>query len=183
MSPRQPTLPAIEEVRQANALFLEFLRSRPGLATDYFGLSPVVVAALRSATREQIERAAAFPRALFRVAVPLEAADAAFDTGELKRAPDRCVLQISLLQTAWTLCRTSGYCARLLLGLDDRSIDRFRHAELRDVLRLSLGTDVLHAAFDELDWIWQELLTEQRPDKRQRLLLLGLQPELSLGPA
>ena len=105
------------------------------------------------------------------------------DGRELASAPDRRVLQISLLQSAWTLCRTSGYSARLLLRLDDAAIVRFRQAELRDVLLMSVANDLLQAAFDDFDWIWQELLSESRPECRRRLLLLGLQPDLALVPA
>jgi hypothetical protein len=183
MSSMQPTFQAIEEVRQANRLFLEFLRSRPALATEHFHLSRAVADALLAASQIEIDRAASFPRALFRLQLPRMAPGAVLDAHELAAAPDRRVLQIALLQSAWTLCRTSGYSARLLLRLDDDAIARFRHAELRDVLLMSLANDVLHAAFDELDWIWRELLTETRPELRRRLLLLGLQPDLSLVPA
>jgi hypothetical protein len=180
MSRQALTLPALEEVRQANRLFLDFLRQRPRDATEYFGLSPAVNAALAAATPEQIERAAAFPRALFRLDLPLDVPGAVLDAQELAAAPDRRVLQISILQGAWTLCRTSGYSARLLLRLDDEAVDSLRHAELREVVLLALGNDILHAAFDEFDWIWKELLTETRPEQRRRLLLLGLQPDLVL---
>jgi hypothetical protein len=181
MSPAHPTLPALDEIRQANRLFLDFLSSRPRVAIDHFSLSPAVTDALATASAEQIDRAAEFPRALFRLTLPPEVPGAVLDARELAAAPDRRVLQISILQSAWVLCRTSGYSARLLLRFDDPAIDRLRHAELRDILLMSLGNDILHAAFDELDWVWKELLTEARPEQRRRLLLLGLQPELALG--
>jgi hypothetical protein len=51
---------------------------------------------------------------------------------------------------------------------------------MRDILQMSMSEHALRVAFDELDWIWNQLLTESRPECRQRLLLLGLQPDLSL---
>jgi hypothetical protein len=183
MSPAKPSFWALEELRQANCLFLDFLRSRPALASQCFGLSQAVTEALLAASKAQVERAAGFPRALFRLSLPPEVPGQVLDGRELASAPDRRVLQISLLQSAWTLCRTSGYSARLLLRLDDAAIVRFRQAELRDVLLMSVANDLLQAAFDDFDWIWQELLSESRPECRRRLLLLGLQPDLALVPA
>jgi hypothetical protein len=183
MSHTHQDLPAIEEVRQANRLFLDFLRLRPQVAVAHFGLSPAAAASLAGASPQQIDRAADFPRALFRLRLPPVAPDAELDAQRLAAAPDRRVLQITLLQSAWTLSRTSPYSARLLLRLDEASILRLRGAELRDILLMSLANDVLHAEFDHLDGIWQQLLNESRPELRRRLLLIGLQPELSAQPA
>jgi hypothetical protein len=183
MSTAMTPLPGMEELRQANRLFLDFLRSRPGLATGHFGLSQSVTQTLLAASPDQIDRAARFPRALFRFRLPQDEPGAVLDAAELMAAPDRRVLQISLLQSAWTLSRSSGYSARLLLRLDDADIIRFRRAELRDILLMSLANDLLLAAFDDPDWIWNDLLSETRPEQLRRLLLLGLQPDLSLIPA
>jgi hypothetical protein len=181
MSSLRPALPAVDEIRQANSLFLNFLRTRPGLATGHFGLSSRVSELLRRAEPEQVERAADFPRSLFRLTVPEPERVAPLNPRLVVHDDGRLVLQTALFQSAWNISRYSGYAARMLLRLDDRDVDRFRHAEMKDILQMSLSDHVLRAAFDDLDWIWKQLLTESRPECRQRLLLLGLQPDLSLG--
>jgi hypothetical protein len=93
------------------------------------------------------------------------------------------ILQLALLLNAWSLTRASDYSARLLLRLDDASIGQFREAEMADILELSRGAQVVRAAYEDLGWIWQELIVEARPERRQRLLLLGLQPDFSLPVA
>lgn len=183
MSSPQPSGLALEEIRQANQLFLEFLRVRPGIATAHFGLSPAASELLGRATPAQLGRAADFPRALFRLCLPDPATVRAAAPIDLDRGSGRCVLQVALLQAAWNLCRTSGYSARLLLRLPDEDIRRLRGAELREILQLAHGNQVLRAAFDELDWIWRQLLTESRPEQRRRLLLIGLQPDPAPRPA
>jgi hypothetical protein len=52
-----------------------------------------------------------------------------------------------------------------------------------EIVSMSLVRNVVGVVFDDLDWIWQELLTEARPEYRRRLLLLGFQPDSLLGPA
>lgn len=181
MSPSRPSLPALDEIRQANALFLHFLRSRPVLATGHFGLSQRVADLLCGARPGQIDQAADFPRALFRLQVPEEMPAASQHALMLADDGGRHVLQATLFLSAWNITRMSGYAARMLLRLDDADIDRFRHAEMRSILQMSMGDHVLFAAFDDLEWIWQQLLTESRPECRQQLTLLGLQPGLALA--
>jgi len=181
MSPTRPALPAVDEVRQANSLFLHFLRARPGLAGRYFGLSPRVTELLRQADPLDIDRAAEFPRALFRLRLPQARPGADANPLAIVSDDGRHVLQAALFQSAWNISRISGYSARMLLRLDDDEVDRFRHAEMKDILQMSLSENVLRVAFDELEWIWKPLLTETRPECRQQLLLIGLQPGPSLG--
>jgi hypothetical protein len=183
MSSATPSILALEEIRQANQLFLDFLRARPGVATDHFGLPPAASELLCRATPEQLGRAADFPRALFRLCLPPTAPVAVVDPLDLGPGSGRRVLQVALLLSASNLCRTSGYSARLLLRLNDDDIRRLREAELREILLLSHGDGILRAAYDELDWIWQRLLTESRPEQRRRLLLIGLQPDPTLRHA
>ena len=180
MSNQRPALPAADEIRQANSLFLHFLRSRPALAVGQFGLSPRVTEILKQADLEHIDQAADFPRALFRIRVPAEcsAQDA---QPVIEKDGSRQILQATLFLSAWSICRMSGYAARMLLRLDDDEVHRLRHAQMKDILQMSLNDNVMHAAFDDLDWIWNQLLTESRPECRQQLVLLGLQPGLSLG--
>lgn len=178
MSPSEPPLAAIEDIRELNRLFLAFLRRESRLATDRFGLSPLAARLLTQASPDQINRAASFPRALFRLRLPASSASGVMDP--VTRNPDERVLELVLLHSARNLSRMSGYAARLLLRLDDATVDRLRRSEVNEIVAMSMATNVVAAAFDDLDWIWQQLLTEVRPEYRRRLLLLGFQPEFSL---
>jgi hypothetical protein len=178
----EPPLPALDEVRELNRLFLGFLRERPAAAIERFGLSPRAADLLARATPDQIHRAASFPRALFRFRLPEPASDGAGESLSLTGSGER-VLELVLLHSARNLSRTSGYAARLLLWLDDDAVDRLRAAAVGEIVSMSLVRNVVGVVFDDLDWIWQELLTEARPEYRRRLLLLGFQPDSLLGPA
>ena len=149
------------------------------------GLSPEIIDALRHATPQQIERAAAFPRALFRLDFPkpgdvgrtAESGSAAVERSESGSRAQ--VLRLVLLHSARNLSRISGYWARLLLCLDDEAVSRLRSAGVDEIVSLSLSGDLLGAAFGAADWIWRELLTEARPEYRRRLLLIGFQPDVA----
>ena len=104
------------------------------------------------------------------------------DPAAHSRSSGERVLQLVLLHSARNLCRMSGYSARLLLRLKDDDVNRLRTAGVDEIVAMSHADDVVHAAFDNLDWIWQELLTEARPEYRRRLLLIGFQPEFLLRP-
>jgi hypothetical protein len=93
------------------------------------------------------------------------------------------VLKLILLNAARNFSRTSGYSARLLLRLSDDEVLRFRAAEVDQIVAWSRHEGLVSAAFDDLGWLWRELLTEDRPEFRRRLLLIGLQPDLSVSPA
>ncbi|HUF73377.1 MAG TPA: hypothetical protein VMR74_10810 [Gammaproteobacteria bacterium] len=183
MSTTEPSLPAIDEVRELNRLFLAFLRERPGAAAERYGLSPLATELITYATPDQIRRAASFPRALFRIHLPTPSAGSVMDPLTLARGSGERVLELVLLHSARNLSRISGYAARLLLRLDDNAVNRLRTAEVDEIISMSLADNVVHAAFDDLAWIWRELLHEARPEYRRRLLLIGFQPDLSLQPA
>jgi hypothetical protein len=177
MSQSTAPLTAIDEVRQANRLFLGFLRSRPALAAQHFGLSPQAASLLGRVREQQLELAAGFPRALFRLSLPRDLPDAVHDPVGQTRDPDLRALLLTLLLTARNLSLTSGYSARLLLRLSDEEVDRLRHSELGELLSISLGPSVLHSAFDDLESIFRQILAEPTPERRRRLVLLGLQPD------
>ena len=183
MSRSNPPIPALDEIRQLNRLFLGFLRERPTVATDRFGLSSRAAGLLTNASPRQIDRAACFPRALFRLCLPPAATSAVMDPLALAHGSGERVLELVLLHSARNLSRMSGYAARLLLRLSDGDVIRLRAAEVDEIVAMSLVEHVVHAAFDQLDWIWQELLTEARPEYRRRLVLIGLQPDFLLRPA
>lgn len=179
MSHQELPVHGIDEVRQSNRLFLGYLRSRPDIATSHFGLPAAATELLRRAAPEQVELAANFPRALFRVRLPASGPSAVMDSLSLMHESGLRILQLALLLNTWNLARSSDYSARLLLRLDDTSIRRLREVEMGNILELSRGADVVRAAYDDLGWIWQEIIVEARPERRQRLLLLGLQPDVS----
>jgi hypothetical protein len=181
MSPSEPTIPAVDEVRELNRLFLAFLHERPDAASERFGLSPLAAGLLQQATPVQMKRAAGFPRALFRFLLP--APPPAGIMTALPRSSGERVLELVLLHGARNLSRMSGYAARLLLRLDGDAVNRLRGADVGELIAMSRADQVVMAAFDGLDWIWRELLTEARPEYRRRLLLIGFQPEFSLRPA
>ena len=172
----------VDEVRQANRLFLGYLRSRPDVAIEHFGLPAAATDLLRQVTADQLHEAAAFPRALFRLNLPAPE-DRVMDALSLGHESGLQILQLALLLSAWSLARTSGYSARLLLRLDDASVERFRESEMAGMLEMSRATNVVRAAYEDFGWIWRELIAEVRPERRQRLWLLGLQPDLGLRVA
>ena len=176
--PERP-LPAVDEIRQLNRLFLDLLRAEP-LAAVRFGLSARALRHLRQATDDQVERAAALPRALFRLRLPAAGCCQALVPSELAAGTGPQAFQLTLMLYAWNLSRQSGYAARLLLGLSDRDIRRLRTTAISELLGMAVADDVVGIAFDEFDWIWPELLTETRPERWRQLLLLGFQPAQAL---
>lgn len=188
MSYPRPALEAVDEVRQLNRVFLAFLRERPRIAVDRFGLTAAATELLARATVDEIDRAADFPRALFGFRLPAAdeltaVADDPADVGNsgLVETMERRVLQLALLHSAWNLSRWSGYSARLLLRLADEDVVRLRAAEMSEIIAFSRVDHVVHVAFDRLDRIWRELLTQPRPEQRRRLWLIGLQPGTTVG--
>jgi hypothetical protein len=181
MSLSEPQIPAVDEVRELNRLFLAFLHERPDAASERFGLSPLAAGLLQQATPDEMMRAASFPRALFRFLLPAPTPGGAMSA--LPHNSGERVLELVLLHGARNLSRMSGYAARSLLWLDDDAVIRLRGVEVGELIAMSRAEQVVMAAFDGLDWIWRELLTEARPEYRRRLLLLGFQPEFSLHTA
>jgi hypothetical protein len=178
----EPPISALDEVRQLNRLFLGFLRERAAVAAENYGLPIPAQALLEQASSAQIDAAASFPRALFRLCLPAKAGGAVHDPAVSERDAGEQVLRLVLLNAARNFSRMSGYSARLLLRLTDDEVIRLRTAEVDEVVAMSRAAGVVRAAFDDLGWLWRELLTEDRPEYRRRLLLLGLQPDFSIQP-
>jgi hypothetical protein len=182
MSRPDTPISALEEVRQLNQFFLEFLRERLAHSED-FGLPAVAAELLVRATAEQIGHAAGFPRALFRLCLPPRIPSAAIEPLALAQGARGQVLKLVLLNAARNFSRMSGYTARLLLRLSDEDVLRLRAAEVDEIVAWSRSDGLVRAAFDDLGWLWRELLTEDRPEYRRRLLLIGLQPDLTIESA
>jgi hypothetical protein len=132
---------------------------------------------LRRASSEWLASVAEFPRALF----DLRLDDRPPQVRDPLRSRDdaaRHALSLTILLCAWTLSRQSVYQARLLLALEPRTIQRLRAMQLSDLQQFAHGRDLVHCAFTGRDWLWSELLTDPRPEMRQQLALIALQPGL-----
>jgi hypothetical protein len=178
MSSAEPSIPALDETRQLNRVFLDYLRAEPEISREHLGLSDYAAEVLQHASPAEIERAADFPRALFRLRIPAASDDVDPDPLGLVRGTTRWALHLTLLHIARHLSRLSGYSARLLLRLEQFEVRHLRTASVGDVLTMSLANDLVRAEFGERDWIWRELLTETRPELRRQLILIGFQPDL-----
>jgi ABC-2 type transport system ATP-binding protein len=86
-----------------------------------------------------------------------------------------------------TLVNQAGYYGVPLRIARERAEKYLRELHLWDkrdeIVSWSRSDGLVRAAFDELGWLWRELLTEDRPEYRRRLLLIGLQPDLTIEPA
>lgn len=183
MSPSRPRLDQLEQLRELNRLFLEFLQTAARERVDCLGLPETARPALLAASGTQLELAAAFPRALFRLSIDeaLPAAPPWNPAVDAVRAPleaARHALRLTILLCAWTLCRQSIYHARLLLGLESRAMQRLRALQLKDLQDLVHAPGAVLCAFADRPRLWSELLTETRPEARQQLALIALQPGL-----
>jgi len=179
--PPSPPADTLDEVRQLNAMFLTFLRESSSSELERFGLNAHAIQLIRGAGQTELERAAGFPRALFRLHLPAPSSAALEGQPSLDRESRARVLALVLLQSARSLSRSSGYWGRLLLRLRDHEVDRLRAAEVDEIVALSRRAGVVRAASGSNDWIWPELLTEERPEVRRRLLLIGFQPDLAIA--
>jgi hypothetical protein len=50
--------------------------------------------------------------------------------------------------------------------------------QLSELQQVAHGRELVHCAFAGRDWLWSELLTDPRPEMRQQLALIALQPGL-----
>lgn len=176
MSPTEPPNEAVAEIRQLNRLFLDFLRDQGPGSVERFGLSARAAEILSRADQQQIERAAGFPRALFGLGLAPVSAAAVPDLAATSNREQ--VVALVLLHSARNLARMSGYWARLLLRLNDDSVQQLRAATVEQIVALSAADGVVTAAFGVLDRVLPELLEEPHPERWRRLLLLGFQPDI-----
>jgi hypothetical protein len=176
--PPRPSLDLLDHVHELNRLFLAFLRSAARERRDCLGLPPRAERALLQASPEQLEMLAQFPHALFRLSLDGQPAGRTIDP--LRSGTDGAHYSLSLmiLQSARALSRQSTYQARLLMGLSSRAMQRLRGMPLDHLPALARTADLVLCAFPERDWLWTELLRETRPEARQQLALIALQPWL-----
>ena len=179
MSPPPPSWDQLRQVHELNRLFLTHLQTRVRDDRDCLGLPDGARAILRKTSPEALAAIAEFPRALFDLALDDRAAPQVRDPLPSRDDAARHALCLTILLCAWTLSRQSAYHARLLLGLEPRAIQWLRTMRLSELQRLAHVQDLVLCAFADRDWLWTELLTDARPEARQQLALIALQPGLA----
>ena len=181
--PSAPTPPSprrwdqLEQVHELNRLFLTYLQTRARDDRDCLGLPDGARRILRETCAEALAVIAEFPRALF----DLQLEERAWPLRDPLLSRDdaaRHALCLTILLCARSLCRQSAYQARLLLGLEPRAIQRLRSLQLRDLQQVAHHPQLILCAFAGRAWLWNELLTDSRPEARRQLALVALQPGL-----
>lgn len=178
MPPTSPNLDQLQLVHELNRLFLTYLQTRARADADCLGLPELARPILRRASSELIAAVAEFPRALFDIKVDERGTQQVRDPLRSRDDAARHALCLTIVHCAWTLSRQSVYQARLLLALEPRTIQRLRAMQLGDLQQVAQGRELVHCAFAGRDWLWSELLTDPRPEMRQQLALIALQPGL-----
>jgi hypothetical protein len=176
MTDHRHGLDQLEQVQELNRLFLVFLRSVVRDGADCLDLPHEARGPLLAAQPDSLDLLAAFPRALFRLSFGERAPVAAADPVQSRHDSARYSLSLTILLCAWTLSRQSVYQARLLLGLESRTIQQLRAMQLGAIQELAHAPRLVLCAFPDRPWLWPQLLAETTPEGRQYLALIALQP-------
>jgi hypothetical protein len=178
MTDRKQGLDHLEQVHELNRLFLAFLRSSARDGLDCLGLPDRARSVLLATDQDTLNVLAEFPRALFRLAFDESVPQQAIDPLRSRYDSERYSLSLTVLLCAWTLSRQSVYQARLLLGLGSRTMQQLRATQLRALQDLAHAPHLVLCAFPDRPWLWSQLLAETRPEGRQQLALIALQPRM-----
>jgi hypothetical protein len=171
-----PNLDQLPQVQELNRAFLEFIQARARRALDCLGMPAGACAALCQTTDVLLDAVALFPRALFRLCLERDPSDSQRAEESPPYEPAYHDLCLSILWAARQTSRQSAYQARLLFGLDEHGLRVLQTLPLAKLQRFASARDVLRCAFADREWLWRELLTDARPESRQQLALVGLQP-------
>jgi hypothetical protein len=169
-------LDQLQQVHELNRLFLTYLQSRALEGRDCLGLPDAARSLLAKTNADELGTIAEFPRALFDIELDGHRGAPARDPLRSRDESMRHALYLMIALCAWSLSRQSSYQARLLLGLESRTIQRFRAFQLSQLQPLSYLPNLVQCAFKERDWLWTGLLLDSRPEARRRLALVALQP-------
>jgi len=169
----------LDEIHELNRVFLRYLKQRLESRGEALELPSSSLAALARANNALLDRAAEFPRALFRLRLERWMPWKLMDPKPASLDAAQQALQLTLLLSAWNLSRRSAYAARLFLGLSEAETRRLRASQLSDLHRLALSCDLIGCAFAQTNWLWPELLRDTRPEQRQQLSLIALQPDVA----
>lgn len=176
MTDRMQGLDQLEQIQELNRLFLAFLRSSAREGLDCLGLPDRARSVLLATDQNALDVLAEFPRALFRLAFDERVPALAIDPLRSRHDGERYALSLTILLCAWTLSRHSVYQARLLLGLESRAMQQLRAMQLGAIQHLAHTPQLVLCAFPDRPWLWSQLLAETRPEGRQYLALIALQP-------
>ena len=178
MTDRKQGLDQLEHIQELNRLFLAFLRSSVREGRDCLGLPDGARSVLLATSAETLELLANFPRALFRLEFDERVPQPPIDPLRSRHDSERYSLSLASVLCAWTLSKQSVYQARLLLGLGSRAMQQLRAMQLGEILLLAHAPNLVVCAFPDRPWLWSQLLAETRPEGRQQLALIALQPGL-----
>jgi hypothetical protein len=178
MTSRRPTGEQFEQVHELNRVFLRFLQASVRDAADLLDLPAGAREPLSAASQPLLDAVAEFPRALFRLSLDPRASGGPREPLKTRAESLRHSVNLTILLCAWTFSRQSVYQARLLLGLESRTIAELRSLQLTSLQQLALGPRIVLCAFPAREWLWVELFKETRPEARRRLALIALQPGL-----
>jgi hypothetical protein len=173
-------LDQLHQVHELNRAFLGLLQSRLLDHRSCLGLPPAAHAAVAAAAGPLLDAVAAFPRALFRLGHGARTWPACADDANSFDAAEHHLCW-SILFAARHTSRHSGYQARLLFGLEAADVERLRASPLAELQQHACAPGVLKCAFAEQPWFWQQLFTTTRPELRRQLMLMALQPSLTIA--
>jgi len=179
MQKNHNALEHLELIHEMNRLFLSFLHARAKRRRNCLGLAPPICEMLRTASDEQLDRAAGLPRALFRLDICLNAtADAAIenDTGERIALFS---LQAALLLNARHLSRRNAHLAQAFLGIGPQTLIKLRGLALIDLSNIAETAWLVAAGFDDEPWLWRDLLRSESEPQQRTVRLLAMQPRRS----
>ena len=169
----------LELIHEMNRLFLSFLQTRAKRRRDCLGLAPPVCEMLRGASDEQLDRAAALPRALFRLDIELNVtADAAAESDTAERIA-LFALQSALLLNARHLSRRNAHLAQAFLGIGPQTLMKLRSLALIELTNIAETARLVAAGFDDEPWLWRDLLCGESEPQQRRVRLLAMQPRSS----
>ena len=176
MPPNPPNLDQLQQVHELNRLFLTYLQSRALEGRDCLGLPDSARSFLAKTSPDVLATIGEFPRALFEIDLDGHRCAPARDPLRSRDESMRHALYLMISLCAWSVSRQSAYQARLLLGLESRTIQRLRALQLSQLQPLSHLPNLVQCAFRDRDWLWTGLLLDTRPEARRRLALIALQP-------
>lgn len=178
MSNRWPTQDQYDQLAELNRLFLTYLQGSTSAGLDEAGFPASARRLLLAASRERLDFVASFPRALFALDLMAAPGPVPRDPRSGRAEGARQAMNVMIVHCAWTLSRQSVYQARLLLGLESRIIQQLRALPLGGLHALATAPRIVRCAFATREWLWQELLSADHVEARQRLALVALQPGL-----
>jgi len=174
----------LEEIQELNLLFLIYLRSAAREGRSCLGLPVNLAAKLRNLSSAALEAVAVFPRSLF--ILDLDNLAEAREHPLLSSTPleqSRQALYLTILHSAWNMCRQREFQARMFLRLSVVTGRRLRTMPLSELLLLSVAPNLLACASPGAEPLWETLLDRSQTDMSRALRLIALHPDAEHNPA